>query len=152
MLLFLDPGSGIRDLVSGMGKNLDRGSGINIPDPQHCWVPYMFAIPVHRLCCFCWRWSRRGVCNHHHQQEGTVSGDGVPTNTEKLFYSEASTRIDRFVSWLRAGLLKGRPEFKSRLGTPGRFFPLSEAMKKMERGLGEWRWMSVLYECNYECM
>jgi hypothetical protein len=30
------------------------------------------------------------------------------------------------------------PEFKSRLGTPGRFFPLSKkAMKKKERGLGE---------------
>ena len=28
MLLFLDPGS-------GMGKNQDPGSGINIPDPQH---------------------------------------------------------------------------------------------------------------------
>jgi hypothetical protein len=27
--LFLDPGS-------GMGKNQDPGSGINIPDPQHC--------------------------------------------------------------------------------------------------------------------
>jgi len=27
-LLFLDPGS-------GMGKNQDPGSGINIPDPQH---------------------------------------------------------------------------------------------------------------------
>jgi hypothetical protein len=31
-----DPGSGIRDPGSGMGKNLDPGSGINIPDPQHC--------------------------------------------------------------------------------------------------------------------
>ncbi len=30
LLLFLDPGS-------GMGKNQDPGSGINIPDPQHCW-------------------------------------------------------------------------------------------------------------------
>jgi hypothetical protein len=30
-LLFLDPGS-------GMGKNQDLGSGINIPDPQHCWT------------------------------------------------------------------------------------------------------------------
>jgi hypothetical protein len=29
LLLFLDPGS-------GMGKNQDPGSGINIPDPQHC--------------------------------------------------------------------------------------------------------------------
>ncbi len=29
-LLFLDPGS-------GMGKNQDPGSGINIPDPQHCY-------------------------------------------------------------------------------------------------------------------
>ncbi len=28
-VLFLDPGS-------GMGKNQDPGSGINIPDPQHC--------------------------------------------------------------------------------------------------------------------
>jgi hypothetical protein len=28
-LLFLDPGS-------EMGKNQDPGSGINIPDPQHC--------------------------------------------------------------------------------------------------------------------
>jgi hypothetical protein len=29
LLLFLDP-------RSGMGKNPDPGSGINIPDPQHC--------------------------------------------------------------------------------------------------------------------
>jgi hypothetical protein len=32
-------GSGIRDPGSGMGKNQDPGSGINIPDPQH----WMFA-------------------------------------------------------------------------------------------------------------
>jgi hypothetical protein len=32
----LDPGSEIRDPGSGMGKNQDPGSGINIPDPQHC--------------------------------------------------------------------------------------------------------------------
>jgi hypothetical protein len=31
-----DPRSGIRDPGSGMGKNQDPGSGINIPDPQHC--------------------------------------------------------------------------------------------------------------------
>ncbi len=31
-------GSGIRDPGSGMGKNQDPGSGINIPDPQH-WDP-----------------------------------------------------------------------------------------------------------------
>ncbi len=30
LLLFLDPGS-------GMGKNTDPGSGINIPNPQH-WL------------------------------------------------------------------------------------------------------------------
>jgi hypothetical protein len=30
-----DPRSGIRDPGSGMGKNQDPGSGINIPDPQH---------------------------------------------------------------------------------------------------------------------
>ncbi len=29
LLLFLDPGS-------GMDKNQDPGSGIKIPDPQHC--------------------------------------------------------------------------------------------------------------------
>ncbi len=29
------------------------------------------------------------------------------------------------LSWQCAGLLDGRPEFESRLGTPGRFFPLS---------------------------
>ncbi len=32
-------GSGIRDPGSGMGKNQDPGSGINIPDPQH-WIHY----------------------------------------------------------------------------------------------------------------
>jgi hypothetical protein len=31
-----DPGSEIRDPGSGMGKNQDSGSEINIPDPQHC--------------------------------------------------------------------------------------------------------------------
>ncbi len=36
MLLFLDPGSEIRDPGSGMGINQDPGSGINIPDPPHC--------------------------------------------------------------------------------------------------------------------
>jgi hypothetical protein len=34
----LDPGSEIRG--SGMGKNQDPGSGINIPDPQHCPQPF----------------------------------------------------------------------------------------------------------------
>jgi hypothetical protein len=29
-------GSGIPDPGSRMGKNQDPGSGINIPDPQHC--------------------------------------------------------------------------------------------------------------------
>jgi hypothetical protein len=29
-------GSGKGDPGSGMGKNQDPGSGINIPDPQHC--------------------------------------------------------------------------------------------------------------------
>jgi hypothetical protein len=35
LLLFLDPGSEIRDSGSGMGKNQDPGSGLNIPDPPH---------------------------------------------------------------------------------------------------------------------
>jgi hypothetical protein len=34
-------GSGIRDPGSGMGKNQDPGSGINIPDPQHCLIPIL---------------------------------------------------------------------------------------------------------------
>jgi len=34
-----DQGYGIRDQGSGMGKNQDPGSGINIPDPQHWYVP-----------------------------------------------------------------------------------------------------------------
>jgi hypothetical protein len=33
-----DPKSEIRDPGSGMGKNQDPGSGINIPDPQHCKI------------------------------------------------------------------------------------------------------------------
>ncbi len=32
----LDPGSVVRDPGSGRGKNQDPGSGINIPDSQHC--------------------------------------------------------------------------------------------------------------------
>jgi hypothetical protein len=39
LLLFLDPGS-------GMGKNQDLGSGINIPDPQHWWVPSVLWIRI----------------------------------------------------------------------------------------------------------
>jgi hypothetical protein len=35
----LDPGS-------GMGKNQDLGSGINIPDPQHWWVPSVLWIRI----------------------------------------------------------------------------------------------------------
>jgi hypothetical protein len=35
MRKFLDSGSEIRDPASGMGKNQDPGSGINIPDPPH---------------------------------------------------------------------------------------------------------------------
>jgi hypothetical protein len=31
-------GSEIRDPISGMVKNQDPGSEINIPDPQHCCV------------------------------------------------------------------------------------------------------------------
>ncbi len=34
---FLDPGS-------GMGKNQDPGSGINIPDPQHCILYFRIRI------------------------------------------------------------------------------------------------------------
>ncbi len=47
LLLFLDPGSGIRDPGSKMGKNQDPGSGINIPDPQHSmYLKYMILILI----------------------------------------------------------------------------------------------------------
>jgi hypothetical protein len=45
LLLFLDPRSEIRDPGSGMGKNQDPGSGINIPDPQH-WFLNALIYPV----------------------------------------------------------------------------------------------------------
>jgi hypothetical protein len=38
-----DLGSEIRDPGSGMGKNQDPGSGINIPDQQH-WTKQFFWI------------------------------------------------------------------------------------------------------------
>jgi hypothetical protein len=37
LLLFLDPGSEIRD-PEWVSKNQDPGSGTNIPDPQHCFL------------------------------------------------------------------------------------------------------------------
>jgi hypothetical protein len=33
------------DLGSGMGKNQDPKSGINIPDPQHCLLDNIFQFP-----------------------------------------------------------------------------------------------------------
>jgi hypothetical protein len=51
LLLFLDPESGIRDPGSeirdpgsGMGKNQDPGSRINVPDPQHCRVTKLILV------------------------------------------------------------------------------------------------------------
>ena len=47
-----DPRSGIRDPGSGMGKNHDPGSGINIPDPQHWlyeYLPLVSLAPVANL-------------------------------------------------------------------------------------------------------
>jgi hypothetical protein len=37
---FFSPLSFVAVFGSGMGKNQDPGSGINIPDPQHCSVPF----------------------------------------------------------------------------------------------------------------
>jgi hypothetical protein len=39
LLLLLDPGFEIRDPGSGMDKNQDPGSGLNIPGPQNCLEP-----------------------------------------------------------------------------------------------------------------
>jgi hypothetical protein len=44
------------------------------------------------------------------------------------------------------------PEFESRLGTPGGFSLVATSNEEMEKGLGEWRWMNVLYECDDKCM
>jgi hypothetical protein len=38
-------GSGMRDPVSGMGKNQDPGSGINIPDPPHWLLLLQLQLP-----------------------------------------------------------------------------------------------------------
>ncbi len=37
---FFGTGYGIFDMGSGMGKNQDPGSRINIPDPQHCFTVF----------------------------------------------------------------------------------------------------------------
>jgi hypothetical protein len=42
-LIYVDPGSGMEKIRNRNGKNSDTGSGINIPDPQHCF--YSFADP-----------------------------------------------------------------------------------------------------------
>jgi hypothetical protein len=47
-------GSGIRDPGSRIGKIQDPGSGINIPDPQHCYksfknVRYFNKINVYKI-------------------------------------------------------------------------------------------------------
>jgi hypothetical protein len=56
--------SGIRDPGSGMGKNQDPGSWINIPDLQHCNTGYKFAASCIRIlnglsfwCCICMKHS-----------------------------------------------------------------------------------------------
>jgi hypothetical protein len=45
---FFSPLSFLAVFGSGMGKNQDRGSGINIPDPQH-WCNYMLRISYTQL-------------------------------------------------------------------------------------------------------
>jgi hypothetical protein len=50
-------GSGIRDPRSGMGKNQDPGSRINIPDPQHCCPQKVFHLmKVHITFCLLSLW------------------------------------------------------------------------------------------------
>jgi hypothetical protein len=61
-------GSGIRDLESGMGKNQDPGSGINILDPQHWYFVPILRNPLWSkltvnssmsffvLCRYCYRY------------------------------------------------------------------------------------------------
>jgi hypothetical protein len=46
-------GSGIRDPGSGMGKNQDPGSGINIPDPQHCVLQSTYILNLNDLKDHC---------------------------------------------------------------------------------------------------
>jgi hypothetical protein len=55
-VLLFDRESGIRDPGSGMDKNQDPGSGINIPDPQH-WKLESFSVFLLKLLPSC-RWAR----------------------------------------------------------------------------------------------
>ncbi len=55
-------GSGIRDPGSGMGKNQDPGSGINIPDPPHCLLYHSLYCIFCCLCRFCGRAKRNPHC------------------------------------------------------------------------------------------
>ncbi len=48
-----DPRTGIWDLGSGMGKKNKSGSGINIPDPQHCLLLGNRTFLNCRLCELC---------------------------------------------------------------------------------------------------
>ncbi len=50
---------------SGMGKNQDPGSGINIPDPQHCW----------KVC-------RPGVAYSHHFDKEKDPDRGKKSGTD----------------------------------------------------------------------
>jgi hypothetical protein len=47
LLRFLGPGSEIRD--PGQEKNQDPGSGINIPDPQHCLAERLILFFIFRI-------------------------------------------------------------------------------------------------------
>jgi hypothetical protein len=50
LFLFLDPGS-------GMGKNQDPGSGINIPDPQH-----LLTLTIRMIICL-WKLREKLINN-----------------------------------------------------------------------------------------
>jgi hypothetical protein len=49
LVLLLYPGSLIRDPGSGMDKNQDSGSGINISDPQHGCKPGLLSLGMNSV-------------------------------------------------------------------------------------------------------
>jgi hypothetical protein len=65
---------------------------------------------------------------------------------------QSSVRVQRSsVGSALACCLASRVRISAR--HPREVFPSEkQAMKKMERGSGEWRWMNVLYERDYNCM
>jgi hypothetical protein len=94
-LLFLDPGS-------GMDKNQDPGSGINIPDPQHCMILIFsgcagMGLYQDDVSAYTWR---RGA-GWQHLLSGIIlkmiNAQKYSLRIQPFFPAEVSVRIQRFI-------------------------------------------------------